>query len=300
MTSMMGRVIDDRTETSGGETALITGCSTGIGRETVRAFLAADWTVYATARDRHDLGGLADRGAKTAALDVTNEANVTAVVDGVLTAEGRIDCLVNNAGYGQLGAVEDVPTADVVRQFDVNVFGPHRLVRAVLPHMRSRDAGRIVNVSSAVDRFVLPGTGVYCGSKFALRAMSDALRQELYGTGVDVVVIEPWLTATDFFERAVDETRRLKRSQHHTGLYDLLGRLEAVDADVPGVADSSVVAKTILRAATEENPDAYYLTSLLARCWIAAGSLLSDRRRDAVTNLAISLLAGDGESRRPR
>ena len=158
------------------ETVLVTGCSTGLGRATARAFLGSGWTVYATARDERELRGLARRGARTATLDVTSETDVIAVVEGMVEEVGRIDCLVNNAGYGQLGPVEDVDTERVVRQFDANVFGPHRLVRAVLPHMRSRSAGRIVNVSSAVGRFALPGVGIYSSSKFALRAISDALR----------------------------------------------------------------------------------------------------------------------------
>ena len=169
-------------------TALVTGCSSGIGYETARALLADGWHVYATARDRDrdGLENLADRGAELAALDLTEPADIERVVARVRDEAGGVDCLINNAGYGQFGPVEDVPTDRLERQFAVHCFGPHRLIRAVLPDMRERGRGRIVNVTSAADRLALAGIGGYTASKWALASLSDGLRQELVGSDVEV------------------------------------------------------------------------------------------------------------------
>lgn len=273
------------------DTVLITGCSTGIGRAVADVFLESGWMVFATGRTEQSLAELAERGARTAAVDVTSESDVTAVVDQVVADAGRIDCLVNNAGYGQLGPVEDVPTEQFVRQFDVNVFGPHRLIRAALPHMRSRGAGRIVNVCSVLDRAVAPGVGLYCASKFALRAMSDALRQELHGTGIDVVVVEPWIVATEFFERAVDELRHADHSAPYDELYRILESLTAIDDDTVSVDDPRATARTVFRAAAMEEPRPYYRVGLWATVGTIVGVLLSGRRRDRAARIILDLIS---------
>jgi NAD(P)-dependent dehydrogenase (short-subunit alcohol dehydrogenase family) len=187
------------------ETVLITGSSSGIGRATAELFAEEEWVVYATARDEADLAELAERGCETTELDVTRAADVGRVVDRIDDEQGRLDCLVNNAGYGQYGPLEDVPAGELARQFDVNVYGPHRLTRAALPHMREAEDGTIVNVSSVSGRIAVPGSGVYSASKFALEAMSDALRGEVEDFGVDVVLVEPGPVATAFGERSEAE-----------------------------------------------------------------------------------------------
>ena len=177
---------------------LITGCSTGIGRATATHLAASGYTVIATARRVEDLADLAAAGCRTLALDVTDEGSMRAAVDAVEASHGRIDVLVNNAGYSQSGAVESVPLARTRAQFETNVFGPLRLTQLVLPGMRRRRAGRIVNVSSMGGRLVFPGGGVYHASKYALEALSDALRYELRPFGIAVVLIEPGLIRTNF------------------------------------------------------------------------------------------------------
>ena len=177
---------------------LITGCSTGIGRATASHLASRGYTVIATARRVEDLADLAAAGCRTLPLDVTDEASMRAAVDAVEAAHGRIDVLVNNAGYSQSGAVESVPLARTRAQFETNVFGPLRLTQLVLPGMRRRRAGRIVNVSSMGGRLVFPGGGVYHASKYALEALSDALRYELRPFGIAVVLIEPGLIRTNF------------------------------------------------------------------------------------------------------
>ena len=183
---------------------LVTGCSSGIGEATAARLAGAGWTVYATARRADTLAGLARRGCRTLALDVTDEASMTAAVAAVEEAEGAVGVLVNNAGYSQSGAVESVPMADVRRQFETNVFGLVRMCQLVLPGMRAQGWGRIVNVSSMGGRLTFPGGGLYHGSKHAVEAISDALRYEVAGFGVHVVVVEPGLIRTRFGETAVE------------------------------------------------------------------------------------------------
>jgi NAD(P)-dependent dehydrogenase (short-subunit alcohol dehydrogenase family) len=177
---------------------LITGCSTGIGRAAALHLAATGHTVVATARRVGDLADLAAAGCHTLALDVTDEASMRGAVEAVEAAHGRIDALVNNAGYSQSGAVESVPLAKTRAQFETNVFGPLRLTQLVLPGMRRRGAGRIVNISSMGGRLVFPGGGVYHASKYAIEALSDALRYELRPFGIRVVLVQPGLIRTRF------------------------------------------------------------------------------------------------------
>ncbi len=176
--------------------ALITGCSTGIGRDLATRMTAAGYVVVATARRGESLDGL--EVALNLALDVTSDESVTAAIAQVMEAYGRIDVLVNNAGYGVRGVIEELPAAAVRAMFDVNVFGALRLMQAVIPHMRVRGSGTIVNISSVAGRLSLPIIGAYSATKFALEALSDAARQELRPFGIHVVVVEPGNIATHF------------------------------------------------------------------------------------------------------
>jgi NAD(P)-dependent dehydrogenase (short-subunit alcohol dehydrogenase family) len=177
---------------------LITGCSSGIGHATALRLARSGWTVYATARRPETLSELAAAGARTLALDVTDEASMRAAVDEVCEAEGAVGVLVNNAGYSQSGPVETVPMDAVRRQFETNVFGLVALTQMVLPGMRAQRSGRIVNVGSMGGRLTFPGGGFYHATKYALEALSDALRFEVRGFGIDVVLVEPGLIVTDF------------------------------------------------------------------------------------------------------
>ena len=184
---------------------LITGCSTGIGRATAERLAAAGHTVYATARNESSIEDLADLGCRTLALDVTDEASMKAAVDTVVAEEGAVGALVNNAGYSQSGAIETVAMEDVRRQFETNVFGLVRMCQLVLPGMREQGAGRIVNISSMGANFTFPGGGVYHATKYAVEAISDALRFEVKGFGVDVVVLQPGLIQSEFGATASSE-----------------------------------------------------------------------------------------------
>ncbi len=181
---------------------LITGCSSGIGHATAAQLANQGWTVYATARRPETLGDLEAEGCRTLALDVTDEDSMSAAVSAVSDAEGAVGVLINNAGYSQSGAVETVPIDEVRRQFETNVFGLVRMCQLVLPGMREQRCGKIVNIGSMGGRLTFPGGGIYHATKYAVEAISDALRFEVRGFGVDVILIEPGLIVTRFGETA--------------------------------------------------------------------------------------------------
>jgi len=239
-------------------TVLITGCSSGIGAATARRFHAEEWTVYATARNTDDIEALAELGCETQPLDVTDRAHCRRAVDRIIDEQGRLDCVVNNAGYGLLGATEDVPTADVADQFDVNVYGPHRLARAALPHMRERGDGTIVNLSSVAGLMTGPGFGVYSGSKAALESMSDALRREVAPFGVDVALVEPGPVDTGFQSRAGEELERVREAG--TGAYDDVYDFHADRYALGNVGQTTpeTVADVVFEAASSPDPDPRY------------------------------------------
>jgi NAD(P)-dependent dehydrogenase (short-subunit alcohol dehydrogenase family) len=237
-------------------TVVITGCSSGIGRATAEAFLDAGWTVYATARDTDDVADLADAGCKTAPLDVTVGDDVEAVVDRMVDEDGRIDCLVNNAGFGQIGPVEDVPVETVQEQFAVNVYGPYRLMHAVLPRMREQASGTIVNVSSLAGRMGPPGMGVYAGSKFALEGISESLQGEVKKYGIDVTLLEPGPVKTSFAERSRDELEDIDRTEAYESAYGFSAQIESGAEQGAGSLgiDPTEVAELALDAAEADNP----------------------------------------------
>lgn len=182
---------------------LITGCSSGIGEATARRLAGHGWTVYASARRLDSIQHLADAGCKLLQLDVTDEDSMRAAVETVEREQGAVGVLVNNAGYSQGGPIEQVPLESVRRQFETNVFGLIALTQMVLPAMRDQHWGKIVNIGSMGGRLTLPGGGLYHATKHSLEAISDALRFEVRGFGVDVVLVEPGLITTEFGKTAV-------------------------------------------------------------------------------------------------
>jgi NAD(P)-dependent dehydrogenase (short-subunit alcohol dehydrogenase family) len=259
---------------------LITGCSTGIGRATAERLAQRGLTVYATARR---LESIEDLPCKTLALDVTDEASMQAAVAAVEEAEGAVGALVNNAGYSQSGAVETIPLDDLRRQFETNVFGLVRLCQLVLPGMRKAGRGRIVNVSSMGGKLVFPGGGAYHATKFAVEAISDALRFEVRGFGVHVSIIEPGLIRTRFGETAVGSV------PSEDGPYSKFN--SAVAAATARVYDGPLgklgagpdaVAKAIEKAITARRPRTRYPVTVSARFFMAQHAVLPDRAWDAV------------------
>lgn len=245
------------------DTALVTGCSSGIGRATARALEAEGFRVYATARREADLSELQGEGIETTALDVTDARETTAAIERVLEDTGGLDLLVNNAGYAQLGPIEDVPVARVRRQFDVNVFGPHRLARAALPHMRE-SGGRIVTISSAAGLVSFPGGGVYSGAEAAKEAMTDALRAEVEPFDVEAVLVEPGPVKTEFAERAEREGEAIDRTEAYGTFYRFYDDTQRIGGLPLGV-EPEAVAEAVVDAATCADPPARYPVGRLAR-----------------------------------
>ena len=257
---------------------LITGCSTGIGRATAEHLARAGHLVYATARRVETIADLGASGCHTLALDVTEESSMRAAVDHVVSQHGAIGVLVNNAGYSQSGAVETVTMEDVRRQFETNVFGLMRMCQLVLPGMRAQSSGRIVNISSMGANFTFPGGGVYHATKYAVEAISDALRFEVKGFGVDVVVVQPGIIRTGFSATASAEVRaengpyaafnaaviRSTKSVYEKGLLARLG----------GGPDT--VAKAIERAITARSPKIRYRVTPSARLLVYQRRLITD------------------------
>lgn len=181
---------------------LITGCSSGIGRATAVALAKEGHTVYASGRRPESVADLAEQGCRPLTLDVTDQESAAAAVATIEAEHGAVGVLVNNAGYGQSGAVEAVPIDDIRRQFETNVLGYVRMAQLVLPAMRALGKGRIINVSSVAGTAVMPGSGIYSASKFAIEALSDALRYEVAPFGIQVVVVEPGPVRSLFTEQA--------------------------------------------------------------------------------------------------
>jgi NAD(P)-dependent dehydrogenase (short-subunit alcohol dehydrogenase family) len=273
------------------QTVLITGCSSGVGRAASRAFLADGWTVYATARDPDELTALGEAGAETARLDVTSTDDVEEVVGRIDDAEGHLDCLVNNAGFGQMGPTEDVRAEKVREQYDVNVFGPHRLMRAVIPRMRERGSGTILNVTSITARFPLAGSGVYSGSKAALDAATRAVRQEVEDQGVDVVAVEPTTVSTDFYDRVRDELVDVDHGGSYADLYEVLELLHTVESGGFGISSPEDVAETMLRAANSDDPDGRYEVGWPAKAGGVAAAVLPPSVVTAALDAGVGIAA---------
>ena len=262
---------------------LITGCSTGIGRATAERLATIGHTVYATARRLESIEDLKQAGCRTLALDVTDEGSMQAAVAAVEEGEGSVGALVNNAGYSQSGAVETIPMDELRRQFETNVFGLVRMCQLVLPGMRRAGRGRIVNISSMGGKVVFPGGGAYHGTKFAVEAISDALRFEVRGFGVHVSIIEPGLIKTSFGETAVGSV------PHEDGPYAEFNT--AVAAATAGAYDGAfgklgggpdAVAKAIEKAITARRPRTRYPVTASARLFMGQHALLPDRAWDRV------------------
>ncbi|GAB7095831.1 SDR family oxidoreductase [Halolamina litorea] len=273
------------------ETVLITGCSSGIGRATAEAFLDDGWTVYATARDTDDIADLGEReDCRINALDVTDDSDVRNVVNRMLRQDDRIDCLVNNAGYAQFAPTEELETEELEQQFEVNVYGPHRLTKAVLPHMREAGEGTVVNLSSVAGRISMPGGGAYSGSKFALEAMTDALRWEVEGHGIDAVLVEPGPVETKFTERANEEADGRERTGAYDWFWSLFEDSDTLAGGGPGAIQPDVVADCILDAANLTDPPARMPVGTGAGLLVKA-RFLPDSLVDAAIRFARNRLA---------
>lgn len=253
-------------------TVLITGCSTGFGAAIARLFQARGWNVVATMRTP-------DSGAALAALDnvlvtrldVQDPASIEAAVAGAVARFGRIDVLVNNAGFGLFGIFEATPRAKILEQFEVNLFGLMEVTRAVLPHFRANRAGVVVNISSGAGVFTLPMISLYCASKFALEGFSESLSYELSGLGIAVKIVEPGgVTSTDFGRRSGEEAARSAVPLDYEPFVAATGAVFAGLRAARANATAEEVAEVVFTAATDRTDQLRYIATDDIRPLVAA------------------------------
>jgi NADP-dependent 3-hydroxy acid dehydrogenase YdfG len=239
---------------------LITGCSSGIGRDLAQRLALGGYTIIATARNVNSIESL-DVNLKLS-LDVTQAESIRTAVETTLQKFGRIDVLINNAGYAQIGAIEELSDKQIQQMYDVNVFGAMRMIRAVVPFMRKQNAGQIINLSSIAGKVVTPVNGAYSSTKFALEAISDALRFELEPFNIQVILIEPGAIKTNFDQtvRAHGDAITSNPASPYRSLYSKYQQVsDGMRGQEPGPEAVSAVIQHALEAA---KPKARYLAGM--------------------------------------
>ncbi|MGS3182954.1 oxidoreductase [Aeromonas taiwanensis] len=268
---------------------LVTGATSGIGAATAMKLKALGFTVYAAARRIERMQSLTDAGIRVIAMDVTQDASMQAGVERIIAEAGQIDVLVNNAGYGSYGSVEDVSLEEGRAQFDVNVFGAVRLIQLVLPHMRARQTGTIVNITSMGGKIHTPLGAWYHGTKFALEAISDCLRMEVEPFGIKVVVVEPGGIKTEWADIAAQKLREVSGDGPYGHLAlpmaeSMIGRASRERQSPP-----ELIADTIAKAVQARRPKTRYAVGFGARPMIFLRRLLPDRAFDRFMRLATGI-----------
>jgi len=265
---------------------LITGCSSGIGSASADLLVKAGHTVYATARRTETLAELQAAGARVLALDVTSEDSMAAAVEHIEAEHGRVGTLVNNAGYGEYGTIEEADLDRVRKMFETNVFGLARLTQLVLPGMRRAHRGRIINIGSMGGRMTFPVGGYYHATKYAVEAISDALRNEVRRFGIDVVLIEPGMTRTGFEDNVHSSVANGARTQADSPYAELLASNAANTSggySNPLMATGpESVARVVLKALESEHPRSRYLLTPVAKAMVTARTLGGDRVWDTL------------------
>lgn len=265
-----------------GATVLITGASAGIGKETASKLLEEGYVVYAAARRVEQMRDLEALGAVALKMDVTKEEEVVAGVERINAERGGTDILVNNAGFGLYGAMEDIPLDDARYQFEVNLFGLARLTQLVLPSMRARRAGKIVNISSIGGKVYTPLGSWYYATKHALEGWSDCLRFELKQFGIDVIVIEPGIIRTEFGTVALGPLQeRSGNSAYANIVKSMTASMENLESSGFG-SPPSVIADAILQSLRAKRPRARYAAGQWAKPLLFLRRLLSDRMFDRI------------------
>jgi short-subunit dehydrogenase len=260
--------------------ALVTGASSGIGDATARRLTQLGYTVYAVARRADRMAALKDRGCRIEPADVTDDAALAALVDKIISETGRIDVLVNNAGYGSYGALEDVPIAEARRQFDVNVFALARLTQLVLPHMRAQRDGYIVNISSIGGKIWEPLGSWYHATKFAVEGLSDSLRAEVAQFGIKVIIIEPGAIRTEWAAISADNLEAASAGTPYQEMARFVGgALRSADTSRL-TSGPAVVADAIGRAVQSPRPRTRYAVGGGARTVLFTQRILTDRGFD--------------------
>lgn len=269
--------------------ALVTGASSGIGEATALKLHALGYTVYAAARRLNCMQSLVAAGVHVVAMDVTDDDSMRAGIQEIIARSGRIDVLVNNAGYGAYGAVEDVSIDEARQQFDVNVFGAARLTQLALPHMRKQRAGSIVNITSMGGKIHTPLGAWYHGTKFALEAISDCLRLEVAPFGIDVVVIEPGGIKTEWARIAADHLRATSGQGAYACQARAMAESMVGEASRKRQSPPQLIADTIAKAVTARRPKTRYAVGFGAKPMIFMRRWLSDRAFDSLMRMATGI-----------
>lgn len=271
--------------------ALVTGAAQGIGKVTALALRAVGFTVYASGRRLEALNELKKMGCEIVQLDVTNEASMVAASQTIEAKHGAVDVLVNNAGYGLNGAVEALDLDRVRHQFETNVFGLVRLSQLVLPGMRRKGWGRVINVGSVGGTFTAPGAGAYHASKYAVEAFNDALRWEVRGFGVDVVLIQPTGVFTGFDKKILETYPQTQPGSPYAAFHanHYQATKQIFESNMAGVIKPELVAQTIVRAATVRKPQTRYKVGLSAYIYSGLRRLVSDRMWDGIMGTRFSM-----------
>jgi len=261
---------------------LITGGSSGIGKETGKTLLGVGHTVYVAARRVERMEDLEELGCIPLKMDVTKEEDLVAAVERIERDHGGVEILVNNAGYGSYGAIEDVPLEEAKRQFEVNIFGLARLTQLVLPRMREKHYGKIVNISSVGGKIYTPFGGWYHATKHALEGFSDCLRLETKPFGIDVVIVEPGGIATEWGKIAAEHLKETSGGGAYadmaTSAADGMAKMYAGGR----LSHPSVIARTILKAVTARRPRTRYAAGAMSGMVLFLRRWLSDRMFDRV------------------
>lgn len=266
--------------------SLVTGASSGIGEVTALNLKALGHTVYAAARRVDRMQRLVQAGIHVLAMDVTDDASMQAGIQQIITQSGRLDVLVNNAGYGSYGALEDISPEEARAQFDVNIFGAVRLIQLALPHMRAQRTGTIINITSVGGKVYTPMGGWYHGTKFALEAISDCLRLEVKPFGINVVVVEPGGIKTEWGGIAARRLREVSGSGPYGPQAEAMAESMVGEANNKRLSPPQVIADTISKAASASRPKPRYAAGFSAKPMIFMRWLLSDRAFDGLMGAA--------------
>jgi short-subunit dehydrogenase len=261
-------------------TVIVTGASAGIGKATAILLAQNGYNVYGAARRTEKMQDLKNYGIKPIALDVTKDESVMACVEQIFKEAGSIDILINNAGFGSYGAIEDVTMQDAKYQLEVNVFGAMRLTQLVLPKMRQNKYGKIVNISSVGGKIALPLGAWYHASKFAIEALSDAMRLEVKPFGIDVIVIEPGGTNSEWGDVALESMVRVSGDTAYKEMVKSLdkGFKQTLNKNVEPI----VIARLIKKGIEANKPKTRYVGGYMAKPMLFLRNLLSDKMLDRI------------------
>lgn len=261
---------------------LITGASSGMGKEAAKTLIKQGHTVYAAARRINQMQDLKLLGGYPIQMDVTNDSEIESTVNKIILKEGKIDVLWNNAGFGLYGSVEDVSIEEARRQFEVNLFGMAAVTQKIVPHMRKANSGTIINTSSMGGKMYFPMGAWYHASKHAVEGLSDCLRLELKSFNIKVVVLEPGFIATEFGSVLLENFSKISKKSAYAALMEKIIEGTKKSAHGNGSSKPSVISDTILKIINSNSPKTRYRVGKFAKPMVWMRIYLGDRLFDKI------------------